>query len=84
MSPDQERMLRELQAAEFAAFDMHLYLNTHPNDFRAIGLYNNFARRSQAVKNAYQRQFGLLVSPGPSAFPWQWIQGPWPWEYNAN
>ena len=33
-------------------------------------------------KSAYEMQFGPLANFGytPAAYPWNWVNEPWPWE----
>ena len=80
MDPNRERMLKEVMAADFTAFDLHLYLNTHPYDARAIVLFNNSIQVAKMVTENFERMYGPLTANHPSRSPWQWIEGPWPWE----
>lgn len=81
MDANREKMLKEVMAADFTVIDLHLYLNTHPYDQRAIILYNNSARRAMMLRSQFERMYGP-INPmcSPSKCPWQWIESPWPWE----
>ena len=35
------------------------------------------------LKESYERLYGPLTQGSASAYPWQWIKEPWPWEYEA-
>ncbi len=82
MNPEQKRLLRIIQALEFTAIDLTLYLDTHPADERALAEYNEVSRRLQEAMMDYQRRYGALKSYGhsPPQTRWTWIDEPWPWE----
>lgn len=79
---EREKDLYKLQEMAFAAHDINLYLDTHPNDSNAIRLYNDYNRQEQMLNNAYERKYGpvdLSDNEGLSMTPWAWIKEPWPW-----
>ena len=82
MMHEQLTLLHELQAVEFAALELNLYLDTHPTDQRALMDFNAYACRLKMLKEMYEQQYGPILNFGfsPSRYPWQWIEGPWPWE----
>ena len=60
------------------------YLDTHPDDMRAL---QEFRMRSQELigaKMEYERVYGPLLNfgLGMTGRTRQWIQDPWPWEVN--
>lgn len=74
-------LLRQIMAYDFSLIDLHLYLNTHPTDQRAIALYNQYVQTVLMLRNQYQMIYGpLLWNHFTSTCPWQWIEGPYPWE----
>lgn len=78
-------LLKQIMAIDFVIEDLHLYLNTHPSDKEALARYNSAVMQSQMLRQEYERNFGMLSEHGtPSPYPWQWINEPWPWEYEAN
>ncbi len=84
MNHTQKEKLVKLMAEEFTAIELNLYLDTHPQDRRALELYNETIDRIYALMEEYERQYGPLTNFGlsPSSYPWQWIEEPWPWEMN--
>ncbi|NLW60267.1 MAG: spore coat protein CotJB [Firmicutes bacterium] len=80
MDREQLCMLKELMALEFTVLEFHLYLDTHPTDQRALMEYNSFVQQLAVLKRQYQDRYGPLTWQEPSAYPWQWIDQPWPWE----
>jgi spore coat protein JB len=77
-------LLKQITAANFMVEDLHLYLNTHPADREALVKYNTFVMQSHSLKQEYERLYGMLHEHHASPYPWQWINEPWPWEYEAN
>jgi spore coat protein JB len=80
---EQLRLLRNLQELEFAALEMNLFLDTHPDDEAALRSFNSLVPRLAAARQAVERIRGPLINFGQSAtskLPWQWIEEPWPWE----
>lgn len=79
---DRKAMLTRIQELEFAAVELNLFLDTHPDNRQALADYNVFTEQLINMKNVYEMRFGPLYNFGlsPSRFPWQWIDEPWPWE----
>lgn len=82
MSKKQRAMLCELQALEFFAVELNLFLDTHPRNCRALADYNRTVMELWTMKRAYERCYGPLVNFGfsPSPGKWRWIDEPWPWK----
>lgn len=77
--------LKRITALNFALEDLSLYLNTHPTDREAITRYNAFVMEANALKQHYERYYGMISEhSSQSPCPWAWINEPWPWEYEAN
>lgn len=80
-----EELLKQITVIDFMIEDLHLYLNTHPEDREAIIKYNTFVMQCHALKQQYERFYGMLSEHGSfSPYPWQWMNEPWPWKYEAN
>lgn len=78
-------MLKRITELDFFIIDIHLYLNTHPADTEAIGLYNNYVMQVKQLREEYNAQYGmLLANNSTSKMPWQWIDNPWPWQKSFN
>lgn len=79
---ERQRALYQIQEMAFAAHDINLYLDTHPNDSDAIRLYNEYNKQERMLNDAYERKYGpidLSDNEGLSMTPWSWIKEPWPW-----
>ena len=41
-----------------------------------------YAKKAKEATAAYEKEFGpLSVQDTPNKTPFEWVQGPWPWEY---
>ena len=74
-----EKMLKEIKSLQFAIIELGLYLDTHPEDERALCLHRKYARESKELKDKYQKVYGPLTVNFPCN-KWRWIEEPWPWE----
>lgn len=74
-----EEMLEQLKCYKFAIIELGLYLDTHPDDEKAICLHNEYARRYRELSNQYQKVYGPLTIMFPCK-KWRWLEEPWPWE----
>ena len=76
-----EELMRELQASDFAAYELQLFLNTHPNDTRALMMFSQATQKAQKVRYEYETMYGpICASSAAFKTPWQWIRSPWNWE----
>ena len=75
-------LLHEIQAVDFVALELALYLDTHPADMEAIQQFNQFALRKKELVSRYEELYGPLFQYGNSLskYPWQWNDVPWPWQ----
>ena len=74
-----KKMMKEIKCLNFAIVDLAEYLDTHPNDQKALCLHREYANRLKNVKDKYQRIFGPLDIYFPCN-KWRWLEEPWPWE----
>lgn len=80
-----DELLKKLSAIDFYIIDLHLYLNTHPEDREAIMQYNTLIAEAKQLRSEYEQQYGMLLSNNSmSKYPWQWIDNPWPWQEKFN
>ena len=79
------RLLSQIHELQFAALELQLYLDTHPEDTNAISMYNQYHTDLVRCVSEYETHYGPLLSYGFSPSPpnrWGWLDGPWPWEVN--
>ncbi len=76
---------KDITTTHIMVQELLLYLNTHPDDKEALILFNSYVKKYNELKDEYNQNYGMLNAEGTtSPFPWQWINEPWPWEYDAN
>ncbi len=79
MTNSREKMLRQLQAYDFALYDTVLYLNAYPDSREALNAYNKYSRLAKRARDEYESKYGPLTLP-KEASNWNWTNGPWPWQ----
>ena len=77
----QKQLLQWINMVSFAVNDITLYLDTHPNDARALSDYNCYAEQLRALKDIYMKNYGPLENFGNSVSrgSWKWNTQPFPW-----
>ncbi|MBO5059766.1 MAG: spore coat protein CotJB [Clostridia bacterium] len=74
-----------LQSYRFAAHDMLLYLDTHPDDEKAFALFKSLTKKANELQNAYIEKCGPLTAASAAKFDeFRWLECPWPWEKGGN
>lgn len=79
---NEKKLLTQIQAVSLMAVDLHLFLDTHPNDTEALKDYAKIAKQYQALEQQYEQQFGPVHNFGEaSSFDnYNWTAEPWPWQ----
>ena len=81
---DRRQMLWQMTAEQFAAFDVQLYLDTHPHDRQALSLFDKYQRSSQRFRREFENMYGPITADAAIYDSWRWVNDPWPWEREAN
>ena len=81
---NRRQLLWQMTAEQFAAFDTHLYLDTHPDDKTALQMFNNYQQAFMAHKTEYEKLYGPISPSSNNSESWAWLNDPWPWEKEAN
>ena len=78
---DEERLSLNLQALCFAAHELNLYLDLHPEDQSMIALFNDYQKQIQDLTREYETKYGpLFVSSNNNNSSFEWVNNKWPWE----
>ncbi len=78
---DREKLLKKLSGAQFAAYEMQLYLDTHKKDRKALRSMAEYLDKAKMYKKEYEEKYGPLTADdiyGDTRF--KWVNAPWPWE----
>lgn len=73
-----EKLLRSLSSAQFAAWELHLYLDTHPNDMQAASMLAKYEKKAHEIQYEYENTYGPLTPSFAQGV--EWLKNPWPWE----
>ena len=79
-----ETPLSELQVLGFALHDLALYLDTHRDDKEALEVYRNYQQIYHKAMMEYNENCRPVQHGKPAKGSYQWLCGPWPWEFAAN
>lgn len=71
-----EEMLRKLKELKFSIIELGLYLDTHPDDEKAICLHKEYANKYRNLADQYQKIYGPLTIMFPCN-KWRWLEEPW-------
>ena len=74
-----EEMMMQLRAYKFSIIELGLYLDTHPDDEKALCLHKEYCKKAKELSDKYQKMFGPLTIYYPCK-KWRWLEEPWPWE----
>ena len=83
-SSQRKNLLDVLRAIDFALYETVLYLDAYPTSKEALSHYNTLLEDRKAVNEEYRKKFGPLTVYENGGGEWKWIDGPWPWEPDAN
>lgn len=73
------------QQVEFAIVETVLYLDAYPDCKDALNYYHQLVDEREQLLSAINNQCGPMTHFGVvSEESWQWVNGPWPWKYEAN
>lgn len=82
---NRSKLLRKIQHHGFALVEANLYLDGHPYCTKALEYYNRQKALYDKYVAEYEETYGPLTAhSGAGCDSWKWIQGPWPWEREAN
>lgn len=80
---EQEELLSEIRCHEFSITELALYLDTHPDDKKALCLHRKYCNELENMRDMYQKVYGSLMITYPCN-KWRWLEEPWPWEGGEN
>ncbi len=79
------KLLRKVQEHCFALTEANLYLNGHPHCQKALNYFACQKALYDKYVAEYEKMYGPLTAlASKDCDNWNWVQGPWPWESEAN
>ena len=78
---ERDNMLLNISKIYFAAHELNLYLDIHPNDQTMLTLFNDYRKQAEELTRQYEAKYGPLNINSASLEngPFRWING-FPWE----
>ena len=77
--------LKMLRAIDFAIQETVLFLDAYPDHKQALQYYHQLIEHRKMLMEKYEKTCGPLTMYGnQSRTSWDWVEGPWPWEADAN
>lgn len=78
---DRHSLLCCLMAADFAAHETRLFLDTHPCDTEAMKAMAEYSAQAAALREEYERLYGPLTAVPGVTDNGNWVNDPWPWNF---
>ncbi len=73
-----KEMMMKIRELDFAIIELGLYLDTNPDDEKALCLHREYTKKVKDLKDKYQKVYGPLTIFYPCN-KWRWLEEPWPW-----
>jgi spore coat protein JB len=78
---EKKMLMNKCSALRFAAFELHLYLDTHPYDLEAMRQFREYSEKAKQCINEYEAAYGPInAASSGNTEKWSWVSDPWPWE----
>lgn len=78
---NKERVMRQIMTLSFVQNELVLFLDTHPENTKALQEYHKITSQLSELRRFYQENYGPLTpAEVTSATEWTWVHSPWPWE----
>lgn len=77
---DREKLLKSIAAEDFAVIELHMFMNSNPNNKEAARMLKEHDLKSKALRKQFEEMYGPLKSNQIEANRWAWISDPWPWD----
>lgn len=76
MDMRRKEMMMKIKELNFAIIELALYLDTHPEDEKALCMHREYCKELKDIKDKYQKVYGPLSIYYPCN-KWRWLEEPW-------
>lgn len=77
--------MRKLQMVDFAIAETVLYLDAYPNCKAALAYYHKLLDEREKLADSLAKSGRPVTNmSNTDTENWNWTNGPWPWELDAN
>ncbi|MCD8105658.1 MAG: spore coat protein CotJB [Lachnospiraceae bacterium] len=80
---NQMQLLKYIDEVSFCAYDLMLYLDTHPEEEEAMARFGQYNRQRDRAVQIYEEKYGPLRFGYPHGGRFEsakWVGQEWPWE----
>lgn len=77
---ERDKLLKQLMVADFAMHETALFLDSHPNNKKALDYYKKVRDKREVLAEQYRKEFGPLTYYEVRYNSWNWVDTPWPWQ----
>lgn len=77
---DEQALRRRIYSMAFASWELHLFLDTHPNNREAAKKLDEYRERMDKLKKEFEEKYGPIGQTPQNTSRWAWITDPWPWD----
>ncbi len=78
---EKEQKLYELSSYAFAAHELNLYLDLHPDDKSMFMLFSDYQKKANRLVEEYELKYGPLnINSETMDKNYTWVKDKWPWE----
>lgn len=81
---EEQTLRRRVYAMDFACWELHLFLDTHPNNCEAMRKLEEYRARAERLRKEFEEKYGPIGETPQDTSRWAWISDPWPWEREGN
>ena len=75
----------KLKKLEFSIIDTALYLDAYPDSDCALAYYHKLLEERDCLRKKLAEECGPTnIYENVSTASWDWVDGPWPWQVDAN
>lgn len=81
-----KQLLCRIHSYDFTILELGLYLDTHPDDMRALKARQQAQEKRALLVQEYEAQYGpyVLTNEDVKGNRWSWVDNPWPWDYRRE
>lgn len=73
---EREKLLKRIAAEDFAVIELHMFMDSHPNNKEAAMKLKEHDMKSQMLRKEFEETYGPLMANQIQANRWAWISEP--------
>ena len=83
MNKEKEKLMKILQAMDFAIYETALFLDANPKNKRALDYFKKAREMRDQIREQYVEKYGAVNFGTIHGESWDWVETPWPWQYEG-